>query len=369
MKWNWQQKDWPYFNYNNNKLIELETSFIYSAGIQCGTYKYIENNDKELLTIELISEEALKTSEIEGEYLNRESVQSSIRRNFGLIAHKRKVSPAEQGIADMMVDLYLNYASPLTENLLFSWHTMITNGRRDLMNIGSYRTHEEPMQVISGPLHKPKIHFEAPPSKNVAKEMNSFIKWFQETGPNTKTSLSPLIRAGIAHLYFVSIHPFEDGNGRIACALAEKALSQSLRQPVIIALSSVIQKNKKQYYDMLEASNKANEITDWLEYFANTILEAQQYTQRKINFLIEKTKLYDRIRGQLNQRQEKVLARIFIEGIEGFKGGLSAENYISITGTSRATATRDLQELVEKRVLLRVGELKSTRYHLNISLS
>ncbi|HEX9663313.1 MAG TPA: Fic family protein, partial [Candidatus Binatia bacterium] len=180
------------------------------------------------------------------------------------------------------------------------------------------------------------------------------------------TVLPALTRAGIAHLYFLTIHPFEDGNGRIARALSEKALSQALGQPTLIALSQTIQKNKKSYYEALHQSSRDNEITAWLGYFADTVLQAQDMTQRTIDFLIQKTKLYDRVKSQLNERQEKALARIFREGVEGFKGGLSAENYISITGAARATATRDLQGLVDKGVLSRTGALKSTRYHVNI---
>ena len=143
-------------------------------------------------------------------------------------------------------------------------------------------------------------------------------------------------------------------------------MSQALGQPTLVALSQTIQKNKKSYYEALHQSSRNNEITAWLGYFADTVLQAQDTTQRMIDFLIQKTKLYDKVRSQLNERQERALARIFREGVEGFKGGLSAENYISITGAARATATRDLQDLVDKGVLTRTGALKSTRYHLNI---
>jgi Fic family protein len=292
--------------------------------------------------VDLISDEAIKTSEIEGEFLNHDSVQSSIRRNFGLDTDSRRISPAEQGIADMMTDLYRGFAEPLAQESLFRWHRMLTSGRRDLKAIGVYRTHEDPMQIVSGPINKRKIHFEAPPSAAIQKEMEAFITWFNNPG----TIVPALTRAGIAHLYFVTIHPFEDGNGRIARALAEKALSQALGQPTLIALSQTIQRNRKAYYEALQRSSGNNEITEWLVYFADTVLQAQNTTQRMIDFLIQKTKLYDRYKGQLNERQEKAIARIFREGLEGFKGGLNAENYISITGASRATTTRDLQDLV-----------------------
>ena len=365
--WNWQQKNWPNFVYNKSALYNLEKDFIYKSGLLIGAYTHVYEDDKTSLVIDIISDEALKTSEIEGEYLNRDSVQSSIRRNFGLSTDHRKIGPAEKGISDMMVDLYHNYNAPLTHDMLFKWHKMVTNGRQDLVDIGNYRSHNEPMQVISGPIDNPKVHFEAPPSKYVQKEMDQFIKWFNDSSPEGINPIEPLTRASIAHLYFLSIHPFEDGNGRIARSLTEKALSDSIKHPALISVSYNIQKNKKLYYDMLESSNKSNHIDKWIDYFAKTILESQEYTISKINFMIAKVKIFDRIRGQINERQEKVINRIFAEGIEGFKGGLSAENYISITKTSRATATRDLQDLVDKKIFCKTGELKSTRYFLKFT--
>ncbi len=366
MIWNWQKKDWPKFSYDKVLLEELEGQFLLMSGVLIGAYQHVSDEDKNILIVDIMSNEALKTSKIEGEILNRDSLQSSIRRNFGLVVDKKKIPPAEQGIAEMMVDLYRTFNQPLTQKSLFAWHHMLMSGRSDLKNVGAYRGHGDPMQVISGALHRPRVHFEAPPSNNMKHEMKQFIAWFNETAPGGMSPLPALTRAGIAHLYFVCIHPFEDGNGRIARALTEKALSQSLRQPTLIALSHVIEKYRKVYYDALEHNNKTLEITDWLVYFAKTIIQAQEYTQHMINFLIEKTKLYDKTRGNLNERQTKAIGRIFLEGPEGFRGGLSAENYIRITGTSRATATRDLQELVDMGVLHRTGELKSTRYHLNI---
>jgi len=365
-KWNWQQDDWPRFRFDKSTLEEREAKFLLHGGLLLGTLLHIGDSDKSALTVDLISNEALMTSEIEGEYLNRESVQSSIRRNLGLDTDARRIPPAERGIADMTMDLYRSFAESLTHETMFRWHSMLTAGRRDLKNIGAYRTHDEPMQIISGPIGNPKIHFEAPPSTAVEREMEGFVRWFNNTAPHGNTALPALTRTGIAHLYFATIHPFEDGNGRIARALAEKALSQALGQPTLIALSQTIQKNKNSYYEALNQSSRDNEITAWLGYFADTVLQAQNTTQCMIDFLIQKTKLYDRVKSQLNMRQEKALARIFHEGVEGFKGGLSAENYISITGAARATATRDLQDLVDKGVLIRTGALKSTRYHLNM---
>src|SRR5258707_600839 len=232
--------------------------------------------------------------------------------------------------------------------------------------IGGYRTHAEPMQVVSGPDYARAVHFEAPPSTRVLDEMKRFTAWFNDTAPSGKTPLPALTRAGIVHLYFVCIHPFEDGNGRIGRALAEKSLAQNLGQPSLIALAYTIERKRNDYYASLERNNKETEITSCLEYFANTILEAQNNTIRRVDFYVAKAKFYEKHRGTLNARQEKVIARIFREGIDGFEGGLSAENYIGITGTSRATATRDLQDLIEKGALTRTGELRHTRYHLDL---
>ncbi len=366
MTWNWQQTDWPNFQWKAEALAELEAQFLRQSGVLLGAAKHLNEDDEQQLIVDIITSEAMKTSEIEGEYLDRDSVQSSIRRNFGLDTDNRRVKPAERGIADMMSGLYRHFDQPLSHATLNKWHRLLVSARQDLNDIGRYRTHEEAMQVISGRLDKPTIHFEAPPSNTVTKEMDRYINWFADTAPNGKTPLPPLTRAGIAHLYFVCIHPFEDGNGRIGRAIAEKALSENVGAPTLIALSQTIESQRKSYYEALERNNKDNEITDWLIYFAKTILDAQNTSLSMIDFLIEKTKLYDRVRGKLNTRQEKVLERIFREGIHGFKGGLSAENYISITGTSRATATRDLNSLVDCQVLVKTGERKGVRYWLNV---
>ena len=366
MKWNWQKPAWPRFRWDQRALSEREGRFLREAGVVVGALKHVGEDQRSNLVIELISTEAVKTSEIEGEILDRASVQSSLRRNFGLGNEDRRVPPAEQGIADMMTELYRGFGAPLTHEKLFAWHSMVMRGRKDVKDIGRYRTHQEPMQVVSGAIYQPTIHFEAPPSSVMASEMDRFLEWFKATGPGGEGSLPPLTRSGLAHLYFVCIHPFEDGNGRIGRAISEMALSHGLGEPALLALSQTIQSDRKRYYAMLEQSNQALEVTAWLEYFAETVLDAQAYALRLVDFLIAKTRLYDRLLGSLNERQEKVLARMFREGVEGFKGGLSAENYMAITGTSPATATRDLADLVMKGALRRTGERRHTRYWLNI---
>lgn len=362
--WNWQHSDWPRFRFDRSRLESLEARFLHQSGVFAGSVRHISRGDKDQITVDLIGEEAFHTSEMEGELLNRDSLQSSIRRNFGLTTDHRRVPPAEAGIAEMMVDLYRHFDTPLTDSLLFRWHGSLMNGRRDLAAIGAWRTSPQPMQIVSGDIHGPQVHFEAPPSSTVPAEMERFFAWYEETSAGGPAPLPALTRAGIAHLYFVCIHPFEDGNGRMGRAIAEKVLAEALGHASLIALSLTINQSRKAYYDMLEHSNKGLEITDWLLYFARTVLDAQAHAQQWVEFLISKAGFYDRFRGQFNERQEKVLARMFREGSKGFTGGLSAENYIRITGTSRATATRDLQDLVDKSALLRTGQLKGTRYQL-----
>ena len=364
MAWNWQQRNWPQFVYNVEDFKEYELRFFENTGMLYGSLQHVE--EQEALKVELLSDEAHKTSEIEGEILNRDSIHSSIRRQLGLQTDHRRVEPAEQGIAEMMVDLYRNYDTPLDKKGLCLWHKMLTNGRRDLEDIGRYRTHDDPMQIVSGPIGRSIVHFEAPPSKDVPDQMEAYIEWFNKSNKGKINELPPLVRSASAHLYFECIHPFEDGNGRIGRAISEKSLSQSLGKPTLIAISHTIQDHKKSYYEALEKNNRDLEITDWIAYFCEMVLNAQAFTQKTINFVIERGKFYKRYGDQLNERQARVVERIFKEGFKGFDGGLSSKNYQSISGAPSATATRDLTRLVEIGAFIKTGELKGTRYYLNI---
>jgi len=185
------------------------------------------------------------------------------------------------------------------------------------------------------------VHYEAPPSDAVPAEMDAFIQWFNDSSPehtgNGKAPLKALERAGVAHLYFLAIHPFEDGNGRIARALVNKILAQHLGKPSVVALSKVIESKKKHYYEALAKHNTSNHLDGWLAYFADVIVEAQAYTQARIEFTLQEARLFERHQGELNERQAKVMHRLFQAGQEGFSGGLSAKNYMSMTGTSPVT--------------------------------
>jgi Fic family protein len=368
MAWNWQEPNWPNFKWDRSRLYPVEEQFLLGAGVAIGTVRHLDKDEHNQLLLEVMSAEAVTTSAIEGEILNRASVQSSILGQLGLTSpDRRKILPAEQGIAEMMVDLYRLFAKQLSSEMLFGWHRMVTSGRKDLGDVGRYRTSGEPMQIVSGPIGGPAVHFEAPPSKQVPAEMKRFISWFNHTAPRGREALPAITRAGIAHLYFESIHPFEDGNGRIGRAIAEKAIAQGFGHSVLVGLATTILAHQKSYYQELEKANRGNEITEWILWFAGIALEAQRRSLALTEFIIAKTKLLDRMRGRMNDRQQKAILRMFRQGPEGFSGGLSASNYSTITGATTATTTRDLADLVEKGVLTRTGERRHARYALNLA--
>lgn len=268
----------------------------------------------------------------------------------------------ENGVADLMCNVYKEYESELTHETLYYWHSLLFQSGANLDCVGKYRSHTDPMQIVSNKYGDSKVFFEAPPSSKIYDEMERFIQWFN----HSKDNYSPLARASIVHLYFENIHPFEDGNGRIGRALVEKALSQSLGNPTLITISKIIEENKREYYEALGECNSNLDASSWVTFFSNLIIESQKYSIEALEFLVSKSKLMHSLDGKINPRQEKTLIRIFDAGLEGFKGGLSAENYITITKASRATATRDLSDLVSKKALFKTGSLRHTRYWLNI---
>jgi Fic family protein len=362
MKWNWQLPEWPHFKYDKSVIAEMEKKFLINAGGECAYLKTLDAEERHHFTAEILSIEGVESSKIEGELLERESLQSSIKRHFGLKTAKRHIGHKEKGMADLLCHAYESFNEPLTHEALGYWHSLLFSGDGRLEDHGQYRTHEEPMQIVSSRYGVQRVYFEAPPSNKVPNEMQAFVYWFNEESMQEPV----LVRASVAHVYFESIHPFEDGNGRIGRAIVEKSLSQRVGQPLLLALSIEIDKQKKRYYEELEKCNRSLNVSDWIVFFSEIIINAQNESIRLLKFLINKSKLMTALSGQLNQRQEKVLLRIFAEGVDGFKGGLSAENYISIAKTSRATATRDLNNLIEKNALIKTGLLRHTRYYLNL---
>ncbi len=360
MPWNWELPDWPKFHYDPHPLTELEKLFLMGVGSAFAYLKAVNKQDYKDFIVEILSVEGMESSRIEGEILDRQSLQSSIKAHFGLPTTKQK-TVKESAMAELLCSVYETFDKPLTHEMLWQWHAMLFKDTSAITDCGKYRTHAEPMQIVSNRYDAPKVFFEAPPSARVFQEMTTFIDWFNgSTG-----SVSILGRAAIAHIYFESIHPFEDGNGRIGRCLAEKILSQEVERPILIAISKMLEKRKRQYYLELEKCNRTLEVQQWVEFFAHIVTEAHRDALTLLSFLIEKSKMLSALSGQINPRQMKVLLKLFAVGPNGFEGGLSAENYIAMTKTTRATATRDLADLVEKGALLKTGELRHTRYRLN----
>lgn len=268
---------------------------------------------------------------------------------------------ASKGAAELMVDAREGWKDALSEEVLFRWHRLLLQGARGI-SLGTWRTQVEPTRVISGTIGKTKVHFEAPPSAELPERMEQFERWFN--AESQKIKQAP-IRSALVHLYFESLHPFEDGNGLIGRALSEKALSQGLGRPVLLSLSQVVIESKKNaYYDAFEQAQRSNEVTSWIRYFVGVVAEAQANAEEQIDFVLRKTKFFDTYKDVLSERQLKVVRRMLEEGPGGFEGGMNARKYGSLTGVSKATATRDLQTLVEQGAFVAVGGGRSTRYEV-----
>ena len=366
MQYNWQYKNWAKFEYDSSVIDQIIIKFALETGELKGMIDTLSEDVKQETIIQFMIDEAIKTSEIEGEFYSRQDVMSSIKNKIGIhssISHIKDKNA--RGIGELMVDVRNNFKTELTEDLVKEWHKILFENSTSI-NAGNYRIGEEPMVIVSGAYGREKIHYQAPPSDLVPTEMQKFVNWYNEFKVEPIDIKSALIKTSIAHLYFESIHPFEDGNGRIGRAIAEKCLAESFNRPLIMSLSSTIAKDKKNYYEELKDAQRTLEITEWILYFSTTILEAQIQAKKITNFTLNKTKFLDQTKPLLNERQLKVVLKMLDQGAEGFEGGMSAKKYMSITKTSKATATRDLQDLVDKNVLTTEGAGRSVRYELNI---
>ena len=363
MVYNWQQKDWTNFQYDELLFEKLWIEFITIAGESEGFMKSSPQGIQEESIVNLLVNEAIKTSEIEGEFLSRIDLISSIRKNLGYPTESIIIKDQRSlGIANLLISSRENYAENLSEEMLFDWHKLLMQGNYSV-EIGKWRTHSEPMQVVSGAMGREKVHFEAPPSEILPKEMKQFFDWFNESKITIK---NPLIRSAVAHLYFESIHPFEDGNGRIGRIIAEKTLSQSLNRPILMSISKTIEANKNGYYSALQKGQSSNEINDWIVYFSQVIINAQRDFNQTILFSIKKAAFFDANKSLLNERQQKVIKRMLEEGENEFVGGMNARKYLAIAKTSKATATRDLVDLVEKGILTVKGGGRSVGYQVSL---
>jgi len=367
MRYNWQHPDWPQFKYDLSDIQDVIYRYVMDAGLLAGGLGQLPDDVQDETIIDIMVSEALKSSEIEGERIDYEDIRSSIRKELG-IPYSHVVRDARaSGIAKLMVSLNQTFREPLTKQQLFDWHVMLLSDpkQRKGIDVGMWRRDSEPMQIVSGPVGHEIVHFQAPPSERVPQEMAKFIEWFNMSA---QAQIAGIVRAAIAHVYFESIHPFGDGNGRIGRAISEKALSQEFGRPVLFSLSTTIQANKKEYYAQLSRASHCDlDITPWISYFVKTVYQAQLDAKKRLEFVVDKTKFWKKFEHLLNERQEKVIARMFEAGESGFVRGMNAAKYISIAKCSKATATRDLAELLGLGCLVKLpGGGRSTRYALSI---
>ncbi|GAA3957489.1 Fic family protein [Mucilaginibacter dorajii] len=367
MIYNWQLPEWPNFVYGVQEIQPLILAFAQETGEVSGIIQALPDDLKQDTLLQFMLAEAVKTSEIEGEYISREDVMSSIRNNIGLNEVPVFVKDKRAGrVAQLMLEVRKSFSKPLSLIMLKTWHRTLMNGVGNI-NPGEWRKGEAPMQIVSGAHGREVVHYEAPPSAIVDNEMERFVNWFNTATFALRGQVAEaVLKSAISHLYFESIHPFEDGNGRIGRAIAEKALSQSLGRPVMLSLSKIIEQNKAAYYAALKDAQRLMEVSDWIKYFATVVLDAQRDARVMVQFTLKKARFFDRYKHQLNDRQLKAVNKMLEKGADGFEGGMTAKKYISINKTSKATATRDLQELYVTGVFVQEGAGRSVRYRLNL---
>lgn len=360
----WQCPEWPRFRWNDGRLLEPLAAARLKQGRLLGSMARLGFDLKLEAQLEALTEDVIKSSEIEGETLDRDSVRSSIARRLGI--PEAAVAPADrrtEGIVEMMLDATENYAAPLTQERLFAWQAaMFPTGYSGLHRVktGGWRDDADgPMQVVSGPIGRQRVHYEAPPAGQVAAEMRRFLDWF-----NGKVETEGLLRAGLAHFWFVTIHPFEDGNGRVARAIADQALAQSEASAQrFYSMSSQIRKERSDYYDTLEHTQKGDiDVTDWLVWFLGCFSRAIQGAELASANVLRKADFWQRYaREQFSDRQKAVLNRY----LDGFEGKLTAKKWAALAKVSIPTAQRDINDLVERAVLRRnPGGSKNTSYDL-----
>ncbi len=357
-------QDWPQFRWDTEELAESLASVRHRQGRLIGHMEALGFNLQQEAVLQTLTADVLKSSEIEGERLDAEQVRSSIARRLGIDAGALK--PADrnvEGIVEMMLDATRHYKQPLTPERLFAWHAaLFPTGRSGMTRIttGAWRAGgTEPMQVVSGPVGKERVHFEAPAADRVDAEMHTFLEWF-ETPPN----LDLLLNAAIAHLWFVTIHPFDDGNGRIARAIADMTLARSENSPQrFYSMSAQILQERNAYYNILERTQKGTmDITPWMNWFLGRLGRAIDGAQTTLGAILYKARFWERIKDvQMNERQRLVANRL----LDGFEGKLTTSRYAALAKCSQDTAYRDILALIDRGVLVRNPEGgRSTSYSL-----
>lgn len=368
----WEQTNWPSFTFNLNELKPHLAAVRQQQNTLLGQSSETTKDLDSEAQMDALIQDAIRTSEIEGEKLNVESVRSSVARQLGLPkAGLRAGSKQTDALVSMLLDATQTLDTPLTTIRLCRWQEQLFPEGPGIINpikLGELRG-DAPMRVLSGPIEKHKVHFEAPPRERLEPELDVFIDWFN----NPPQDLDKLLRAGIAHLWLITLHPFDDGNGRITRAVTDRALAQAEQRSIrFYSLSASIMESRKQYYEQLEHSQKGDlDITPWLTWFLCTLEYALKQGQIRLNRVFDKSRFWMRhSQTSLTERQIKVLNRLLDVGAaqedaEGFEHGINAEKYKNLTKVSKPTATRDLTDLLDKGCLIKIGGGRSTRYTIN----
>ncbi len=362
--WIYEHKDWPNFFWDHKIITPCLIKVRHIQGRLLGHMQALGFDLKKEASLSILTSDILKSSAIEGEILNPEEVRSSVARRLGInIAGLVNVSRDVDGIVEMMLDATQNYDTPLTEDRLFDWHAaLFPTGRSGMQRItvGVYRPEEVgAMQVVSGPFGHEKIHFEAPAASVLKKEMKAFLKWL-----NQELNIDPVIKAAIAHLWFVTLHPFEDGNGRIVRAIADMALARADNtHERFYSMSTQIELERKEYYAQLEAQQKSDvDITKWLQWFLECLERAIEGAEETLGTVLHKSKLWEHLNQRsVNERQRLIINRMF----ENFKGHMNTSKYAKIAKCSTDTAFRDIKGLLKMGALIKnKGSGRSTSYRL-----
>lgn len=362
MKYIYQHDDWPRLHWQDKTLAKLLAHVRHRQGRLLGRMEAIGLPLRDEAMLQTLTEEVIKSSEIEGETLDKDQVRSSIARRLGMdIAGLVPAERNVEGIVEMMLDATQNYAKPLTEERLFGWHAaLFPTGRSGMSKIiaGGWRDDSNgPMQVVSGPIGRERVHFEAPAAPKVPNEMRALFEWL-----DTEKQIDPVLVAGVAHLWFVTIHPFDDGNGRIARAIADLALARSENSAQrFYSMSSQIRAERNRYYQMLERTQRGDlDITLWLQWFLECLDRAFDRAEETLGAVLAKARFWDRIRGEtLNERQHYVLNRV----LDGFEGKLTSSKWAKLAKCSQDTASRDIDDLLRRNILQRSAAAgRSTSY-------
>lgn len=351
----WQYPEWPSFTWNDSRLIALLSEVRNLEGKIQGMMGGLGFDVQSMTALNVMTEDVLRSNEIEGVILNSDKVRSSIAKHLGIdTAGLPQPDRYTEGVVQIMMDAVTNCNKPLTPERLFNWHAaLFPTGRSGMypITVGAYRTGGEPMQIVSGAMGKEKVHYEAPPSDVVPDMMTDFLRWINSD--NTVTD--PVLKAAVAHLWFVAIHPFDDGNGRLTRTITDMQLAKAdgfhLR---FYSMSAEILREKKTYYEILEhTTSNSTDITEWLEWFLNTMKSSILRAEETVKRVVSKSSFWQRHREiPMNERQVKVVNMLW----DGFTGKLTSSKWAKITKTSQATALRDITDLIEKGILIAAAD-------------